>query len=83
MAAPTAKPIVTKLGQQTLHIAYLKVITPHLRFEAVLRQKSRSNVTFTACSVSRYLWQEEGRRSVGMDTEPGNPASQTAAQPVN
>ncbi len=44
MAAPTAALIVTKLGQQTLHITCSKVIPPHLRFETILRPKSRSNV---------------------------------------
>ncbi len=42
MAAPTAQPIVTKLGLQMLNITSLKLIPPHLTFEAVLRPKSRS-----------------------------------------
>ncbi len=33
---------VTKLGLQTLNITSLKLIPPHLTFEAVLRPKSRS-----------------------------------------
>ncbi len=36
-----------QLGQQTLHILCLKLVPPHLRFEAVLRPKSRSKVSFT------------------------------------
>ena len=51
----------TKLGQQMLHIRCLKVIVPHHRSAAILRPKSRFNVTFTMCSISRYLWREEGR----------------------
>ncbi len=41
MGAPTIAPIVTKLGQQMLHITCSKVIAPHLRSEAVLRPKAR------------------------------------------
>ncbi len=44
MAAPAAAPIVTKLGRQTLNITSLKLIPPHLTFEAVLRPKLRSKV---------------------------------------
>ncbi len=44
MGATTTAPIVTKLGQQTLLITCLKVILPHLRFEAILRPESRSKV---------------------------------------
>ncbi len=47
MAAPTAAPIVTKLGLQTLNITSFKLIQPHLRFEAVWRPKSRSKVPLT------------------------------------
>ncbi len=47
MAAPTAAPIVTKVGLQTLNITSLKLIPQHLTFEAVLRPKSRSKVPFT------------------------------------
>ncbi len=48
MGAPTAGPIVTKLGQQTLHIRSSKVIALHLRSEAALRPKLRPHV---ACAT--------------------------------
>ena len=46
MAAPTAAPIVTKLGLQTLNITSLKLIPPHLTSEAVLRPNARSKVPY-------------------------------------
>ena len=37
MAAPTAAPTVAKLGLQTLNITSLKLIPPHLTFEAEIK----------------------------------------------
>ncbi len=49
MGAPTAAPIVTKLGHQMLHVTSSKVTASHFRSEAVLRPKSRSKVAFGVC----------------------------------
>ncbi len=43
------------------HLYVSSALCGHLRSESVLTAKSRSNVTFTSCSISMYLWQEEGR----------------------
>ena len=56
MVAPTAVPIVTKLGLQTLNITSLKLIPPHLTFEAVLRPKSRSKVPFARLHYTDHRW---------------------------
>ncbi len=69
IGAPTAAPIVTKFGQQMLLVICSKAIAPHLRSEAVLRPKSRSNVIFTTWFNS-YRWPEEGREE-RVDIEPG------------
>ncbi len=53
MGAPTTALTVTKLCQQTLHMKCSKAIASHLRSEAIMGPKLRSNVTFTACSIRR------------------------------
>ncbi len=48
MGAPTAASIVPKLGQRTLLFTRYPIAGLDSHFEAGLRRKSRSKVTFTA-----------------------------------
>ncbi len=53
--------IVTKLSQQMLHITCLKLIPPHLRFEAFMRPKLRSKSRSKVPCINHITQTIDGR----------------------
>ncbi len=57
MGAPTARPIVTRLGRQTL-LTSSKAIAWHFRSEAKIEVQSWIYFCTLKVLISNYLWEE-------------------------